>query len=75
MKAAHYLAMVVGRAHARQMDAATRAKWRDELSRNRPANLDAPGWLWSSIVELVASHETAYLEHCRRYVADPALAA
>ena len=31
MKAAHYLAMVVGRAHARQIKAATRAEWHDEL--------------------------------------------
>jgi uncharacterized protein (DUF2252 family) len=75
MKAAHHLAMVVGIAHARQMDAATRAKWRDELGRNRPANLGAPSWLWSSIVELVANHEAAYLEHCRKYVMDPNLAA
>jgi uncharacterized protein (DUF2252 family) len=75
MKAARYLAMVVGKAHARQMDVVTRAKWRDELSRNRSANLDAPGWLWSSIVELVASHERAYLEHCRKYAMDPDLAA
>jgi uncharacterized protein (DUF2252 family) len=73
--AARYLAAVVGHAHARQMDAATRAAWRDELSRNRPANLEAPGWLWSSVVELMASHEAGYLEHCRRYVADAALAA
>jgi uncharacterized protein (DUF2252 family) len=75
MKAARYLAMVVGKAHARQMDVVTRAKWCDELSRNRSANLDAPGWLWSSIVELVASHEGAYLEHCRKYAMDPDLAA
>ncbi len=70
MKAARYLAMVVGKAHARQMDVVTRAKWRDELGRNRSANLDAPNWLWSSIVELVASHEAAYLEHCRKYALD-----
>jgi uncharacterized protein (DUF2252 family) len=75
MKAAHHLAMVVGRAHARQMNAATRAKWRDVLGRNRPADLAAPSWLWSSIVELVASHEAAYLEHCRRYVTNPDLVA
>jgi uncharacterized protein (DUF2252 family) len=75
MKAARYLAMVVGKAHARQMDVVTRAKWRDELGRNRSANLDAPNWLWSSIVQLVASHEAAYLEHCRRYAMDPDLAA
>jgi uncharacterized protein (DUF2252 family) len=75
MKAARYLAMVVGKAHARQMNPATRTRWRDELGRNRSANLDAPNWLWSSIVELVASHEAAYLEHCRRYAIDPESAA
>ena len=71
MKAARFLAMVVGKAHARQMDVVTRAKWRDELGRNRSANLDAPNWLWASIVELVASHEAAYLEHCRKYAINP----
>jgi uncharacterized protein (DUF2252 family) len=70
MKAARYLAMVVGKAHARQMNVVTRAKWRDELGRNRSATLDAPNWLWASIVELVASHEAAYLEHCRKYAMD-----
>jgi uncharacterized protein (DUF2252 family) len=75
MKAARYLAMVVGKAHARQMEVVARAKWRDELGRNRSANLDAPNWLWSSIVELVASHEAAYLEHCRKYAMDPELTA
>jgi uncharacterized protein (DUF2252 family) len=75
MQAARYLASVVGKEHARQMDAETRAKWSEELKRSRPANLDAPSWLWSSIVELIASHEAAYLEHCRRYAADMALAA
>jgi uncharacterized protein (DUF2252 family) len=75
MKAARYLAMVVGKAHARQMSAATRTQWCDELGRNRSANLDAPTWLWSSIVELVASHEAAYLEHCRSYAMDPEVAA
>ena len=54
--------MVVGKAHAPQMSSATRTQWRDGLGHNRSANLDAPNWLWSSIVELVASHEVAYLE-------------
>jgi uncharacterized protein (DUF2252 family) len=67
VRAAHYLALVVGRAHARQMDAATRAGWGAELARNRSATLDAPSWLWSAIVELIQSHEAAYLNHCRRY--------
>src|SRR3984893_12374665 len=65
--AASYLAGVVGKAHARQMDAPTRRSWRAELGRNRSKNLDAPGWMWRSVVELIASHETAYLEHCRRF--------
>jgi uncharacterized protein (DUF2252 family) len=65
--AASYLAGIVGKAHARQMDAATRKRWMAELSRNRSKSLDAPGWMWRSVVELIASHETAYLEHCRRY--------
>jgi uncharacterized protein (DUF2252 family) len=65
--AASYLAGVVGKAHARQMDSATRKRWTAELNRNRSKNLDAPGWMWRSVVELIASHETAYLEHCRRY--------
>jgi uncharacterized protein (DUF2252 family) len=33
-------------------------------------NLDAPSWLWLSVVELMASHEAAYLDHCRRYAWD-----
>jgi uncharacterized protein (DUF2252 family) len=67
VSAARFLAMVVGRAHARQMDPSTRRDWRDSLKRNRSKSLDAPSWLWSSVVELTASHEAAYLEHCRRY--------
>jgi len=65
--AARFLAGVVGKAHARQMDAATRKRWSAELGRNHLKSLDAPGWLWKSVVELVAEHEIAYLEHCRRY--------
>lgn len=65
--AARYLASVVGKAHGRQMDVATRKKWLAELGRNRPKSLDAPSWLWKSVVELVASHEAAYLDHCRNY--------
>jgi len=70
MLAAHYLGSVVGEAHGRQMDQATRAAWRDELHRRWPKGLDAPFWLWSSVVDLVGTHETAYLEHCRRYALD-----
>ena len=65
--AARFLAAVVGKAHARQMDSATRKRWSAELKRNHSKSLNAPGWLWKSVVELVSEHEVAYLEHCRRY--------
>ena len=64
---ARALARVVGDAHGRQMDGATRKRWLAELARGRSRTLDAPSWLWSSVVELVALHEAAYLEHCRRH--------
>ncbi|MDR6680697.1 uncharacterized protein (DUF2252 family) [Pseudomonas psychrotolerans] len=38
-----------------------------DLQRNRTRTLDAPSWLWSSVVQLVGAHEMGYLEHCRRY--------
>ena len=72
MKAARFLAGVVGKAHARQMHEATRLKWAAELERHRSKTLDAPSWLWSSVVSLIGSHETAYLEHCRRYATEHA---
>jgi uncharacterized protein (DUF2252 family) len=67
VRSAHYLAWVVGVAHARQMDAASRTAWRRMLARQHSKRLSAPSWLWRSVVELVAAHEMAYLEHCRRY--------
>ena len=67
IEVAEFLARVVGRSHARQMDAANRKQWMAELHRNRSKSLDAPSWLWNSVVELVAAHEAAYLQHCRRY--------
>ena len=35
MKAARFLAAVVGQAHARQMDMATKKKWQEELHHHR----------------------------------------
>jgi uncharacterized protein (DUF2252 family) len=64
---ARYLAEIVGRAHARQMDAAARKALRSTFKLRKSAPLDAPSWLWSSVVELASAHERAYLEHCRRY--------
>jgi hypothetical protein len=40
------------------------------LARNRSKSLEAPSWLWSSVVALIALHETAYLEHCRQFALD-----
>ncbi|MCP1488244.1 uncharacterized protein (DUF2252 family) [Pseudomonas fluorescens] len=67
MLAAMYLARVVGVAHARQMDLATRSEWMADLQTCRTKLLDAPSWLWTSVVQLVGNHEKGYLEHCRRY--------
>ena len=64
---ARFLAGVVGRAHGRQMTPEDRARWAQELNRNRSKSLNAPSWLWTSVVDLLASHEAAYLDHCRRY--------
>jgi uncharacterized protein (DUF2252 family) len=72
MKAASFLAGVVGKAHARQMDVATRKSWLNELNRQRSKSLEAPSWLWSSVVSLVGAHEIAYLEHCRKYATSAA---
>jgi uncharacterized protein (DUF2252 family) len=66
-KAAHYLAFVVGKAHARQMDHATRMEWQAVHERDRRGSIDGLSWLWESIVSLAGSHEAGYLEHCRRY--------
>ena len=69
MSVAEFLARVVGRGHARQLDAIALKSWLEELQRNRSKSLDAPSWLWNSVVDLVGAHETAYLEHCRLYAA------
>jgi uncharacterized protein (DUF2252 family) len=66
-KAARYLGWTVGKAHGRQMDKSTQRAWRKDLARNRSLGLEAPSWLWRSVVALIATHETGYLEHCRRF--------
>jgi uncharacterized protein (DUF2252 family) len=66
-KAARYLGNVVGTAHARQLKPADRWRWKKLLQENRSPDLDAPYWLWTSIVDLVGSHERAYLDHCRHF--------
>lgn len=64
---ARYLAFVVGKAHARQMDAAARTDWIHTLESDRRGAVETPSWLWESVVSLAGSHEAGYLEHCRRY--------
>jgi uncharacterized protein (DUF2252 family) len=67
VNSARYLAEVVGKAHARQMDAATRRDFAASFRVRKSSALEAPSWLWSSVVALTAAHEAAYLEHCRQY--------
>lgn len=67
VKAARYLAFVVGAAHGRQMDARTREGWAARLAADtRAARGDTPTWLWRSVVQLAGQHESGYLDHCRR---------
>jgi uncharacterized protein (DUF2252 family) len=67
MAIARYLAGVVGCAHGRQLDKDERREWLSDLSKDHTKSLEAPSWLWSSVVELLSVHELAYLEHCRRF--------
>lgn len=60
-----YLAGVIGRAHARQMDTDAQRSWYRELGNSRPRSTGGPNWLWSSIVRLLAVHESHYLDYCR----------
>lgn len=39
--------------------------WRTALKQNRSKKLEAPSWLWTSVVQ--ARHEADYLEHCQQY--------
>jgi uncharacterized protein (DUF2252 family) len=74
IQTARFLAGVVGRAHARQMDIPTRKKWLSTLKKQQaqnPKNIKAPNWLWTSTVELAGAHEMAYLEHCRQFALTP----
>ena len=72
MKAASYLAGVIGLAHGRQMTGDQRLAWAKEMGRNTSKSLEAPSWLWQSVVTLIGTHEVAYLEHCRRYAREQA---
>lgn len=61
------MARVVGHAHGRQMTRPERRAWAQEIKSRHKSDLNAPRWLWSGVLDLVALHEKAYLEHCRLY--------
>jgi uncharacterized protein (DUF2252 family) len=63
----HYLGSIVGKAHARQLDAGSIGGWAEEMRRHRLLHLDAPAWLWEMILDLAGTHESAYLDHCRAW--------
>lgn len=67
---ADFVGYTLGTAHARQLNLQDKSRWLNELQRDRSRSLDAPSWLWNSVVDLVATHEAAYLQHCRRYALD-----
>ena len=54
MSLARYLAGVIGRAHGRQMSANQRRAWCFDLTKNHKASLEAPSWLWTSVVGSLA---------------------
>lgn len=64
---AAYLAFVVGVAHARQLSEPDRRAWRAAIVGKPDSKLDAPSWLWRSVVQMAAAHEEGYLEHCRTF--------
>jgi hypothetical protein len=42
-----------------------RREWYKELRGHRAKALNAPSWLWWSVVDLPLEHQRGYLEHCR----------
>jgi uncharacterized protein (DUF2252 family) len=74
MAVAHYLASVVAVAHARQLSPGAAGSWLAVFRKGDAKNLQAPAWLWAAVVDLVALHEGAYLEHCRKHALAPVTA-
>ncbi len=62
-----YLAGVVAVAHAEQLEAEAASTWLEAFRKTDAKNMRAPAWLWAAVVDLVALHEGAYLEHCREH--------
>jgi len=64
LKLAGFLATVLARAHANQMNGSTRKAWKRKITHRRRRKRGARSWLWTNVVELMTRHERAYLEHC-----------
>jgi uncharacterized protein (DUF2252 family) len=62
---ARFLSFVVGEADMRQR-ARTGRRWLKELRAAQSRSLDAPSWLRASVVDLLAIHDRAHLDHCPR---------
>jgi uncharacterized protein (DUF2252 family) len=62
---ASHLGTNIGSAHVRQLTPARCATWLEAFRREHAPRSTAPSWLWAAVVDLVALHEGAYLEHCR----------
>ena len=67
---AELLARVVGQAHGSQMAPSDRHEWAKAVKSSQSKSLDAPSWTWTGVRDLMAVHEGAYLDHCRRYGQD-----
>ncbi len=65
---AGWLGAIVGRAHGRQLRQDDRRAWAAAVRRSETRSLDAPSWTWNAVRDLMAVHEAAYLDHCRRAV-------
>ncbi len=65
IKAARYLAALLGRAHAVQMSQDDRREWAHELERGRSAEANTSNWLRQYLVALMTIYQAAYLEHCQ----------
>jgi uncharacterized protein (DUF2252 family) len=64
---AGFLATILSRAHARQLDVHARQQWATEIERSRTKILNAPSWLWPSVVDVMANQERGYLKHRPRH--------
>jgi uncharacterized protein (DUF2252 family) len=66
IEVAGFLAAVVGKAHGQKWTEA-RKQWYRELQRGHSKSLEAPGRLWTCLVELLADHEHGFLDRCRPF--------